>query len=206
MAVSDLEVGDTVYARLTDGNNYGDEASTNILDNEAPAQANIQPNTTSLIAGETLTATVTHSDAKSGVDISASKWVMTQSQANIGTDDGVISQYTGSFSTNPETITLNSSATGTYYLHVLTVDNAGNKTETVSEAITISAISGTVSQKGNITWSAGKASIELETADEEFEIEYKVNDGGWTPYDGPITGLNHGDTVTARHSNRKTNK
>ena len=63
---------------------------------------------------------------------------MNESATEIGITD--TSAYTGSFSTNPETITLSSNSTGTYYLHVLTVDNAGNKTETVSSAITISAI------------------------------------------------------------------
>ena len=57
-------------------------------------------------------------------------------------------------------------------MHVLTTDVAGNKTETVSNAITVKVITGTVSQKGSTTWSNGKASIELETADNQFKIEY----------------------------------
>ena len=202
--ISNLEAGDTVYARLTDGNNYGDYASTNILDNEAPAKASIQITPTSLIAGEALAATITHSDAKSGVDMSASKWVMTQSEAEIGTGDDVISQYTESFTTNGAPITLDSKTTGTFYLHVLTVDNAGNRTETVSEAITINGITGEVSKTGEITWSDGTASLALET-DSQYDIEYRINNTGeWQKYEGTITGLNHGDTVTARLTNGTT--
>ena len=200
--VSDLEVGDTVYARLTDGNNYGDHASTNILDNETPAKATIEPNTTSLIAGEELTAKVTHADNESGVDIENSKWVMTQSATEIGTSSDVLSQYTGSFTSNGETITLNSNNTGTYYLHVLTTDIAGNKTETVSEAITINGITGTVSQNGQVSWSAGQATLVLQSSEAEgsqLKIVYKINgQGEWQTYNGTsITGLSHGDTVTA---------
>ena len=202
--VEGIQNGQTVYVRITNGEQSSNPQETTVRDETAPAKATIEPNKTSVIAGETLTAKVTHTDNETGVNISQSKWVLIQSPDEIGIGNDVIAQYTGNFTDNGETITLNSSATGTYYLHVLTVDNAGNRTETVSEAITISGISGTVSQKGNITWSAGKASIELETADDQFEIEYKINDGDWTPYDGPITGLNHGDTVTARLTNETT--
>ena len=198
--VTDLKHGDTVYARLTDGTNYGDHASTNILDNEVPEKATIQPSATNLLIGESLTATVTHSDVKSGVDINASGWVFNTNASAMGTDN--TEAYTGKFTTNGETITLSSSTAGTYYLHVLTTDVAGNKTETVSNAITISAITGTVTQNGDVTWSAGKATLVLqssETGGSKLKIVYKINgEGSWQDYNGTsITGLSHGDTVTA---------
>mgnify|MGYP001723304872 CR=1 FL=1 len=202
--VTGVNHGDTVYARLTDGEQYSEIQNKKIEDTTAPEKANIEINPASVIIGENITAKVTHIDRESGVNISQSKWVLTQSAEEIGTGSDVISQYTGSFTTNSETITLNSGTTGTYYLHVLTTDVAGNKTETVSNAITVKVITGTVSQKGSTTWSNGKASIELETADNQFEIEYKVNEGGWTKYDGAITGLNHGDKITARLTNETT--
>ena len=202
--VTGVNHGDTVYARLTDGEQYSEIQNKKIEDITAPEKANIEINPASVIIGENITAKVTHIDKESGVNISQSKWVLTQSAEEIGTGSDVISQYTGSFTTNSETITLNSGTTGTYYLHVLTTDVAGNKTETVSNAITVKVITGTVSQKGSTTWSNGKASIELETADNQFEIEYKVNEGGWTKYDGAITGLNHGDKITARLTNETT--
>ena len=202
--VTGVNHGDTVYARLTDGEQYSEIQNKKIEDTTVPEKANIEINPESVIIGENITAKVTHIDRESGVNISQSKWVLTQSAEEIGTGSDVISQYTGSFTTNSETITLNSGTTGTYYLHVLTTDVAGNKTETVSNAITVKVITGTVSQKGSTTWSNGKASIELETADNQFEIEYKVNEGGWTKYDGAITGLNHGDKITARLTNETT--
>ena len=51
---------------------------------------------------------------------------------NIGEDEA---SYTGTISGN--TVTVSASAEGTYYLHVLTIDRAGNKKETVSGAISI---------------------------------------------------------------------
>ena len=197
--VTGLKHGDTVYARLWDGTNAGDHSSVSITDNIAPTKATIAPNTTSLLIGETLTATVTHTDNESGVDIGNSKWVMTTSSAEIGTAEENISQYTGSFTTNGASITLDNTKAGTYYLHVLTVDNAENKTETVSEAITISGITGTVTQSGNITWSEGQATLKLQSSDSNYQIVYKINgEGSWEKYNGTsIQGLNHGDTVTA---------
>ena len=197
--VPDLKHGDTVYARLTDGTNYGDYASVAILDGEAPENATIQLNTDNLVVGSSLTAKVTHTDNQSGVEITKSKWVMNTNSGSIGTGP---TSYTGTFTSNGETITLNSNATGEYYLHVLTVDKGGNKKETISNKITINGITGTVTQKGETTWSGGKASIELETTQTQFTIEYKINEGGWQDYTGAIQNLNHGDKVTARLTNK----
>ena len=188
--IEGIQNGQTVYVRITDGEQASNPQETTVRDETAPAKATIEPNKTSVIAGETLTAKVTHTDNETGVNISQSKWVLTQSPDEIGIGNDVIAQYTGNFTDNGETITLNSSATGTYYLHVLTVDNAGNKTETVSSAITISSITGTVTQSGSVTWSAGKASISLATTESQYTIVYKINgEGNWQTYNGTsITG------------------
>ena len=122
---------------------------------------------------------------------------MNQSSDEIVTED--TSAYTRKFTTNPETITIDSSEEGTYYLHVLTTDVAGNKTETVSNGITISRITGTVTQEGEITWSGGTATLKLATTESQYKIVYKINEEGeWQEYNGTsITGLNHGDKVKA---------
>ena len=84
-----------------------------------------------------LDATVTHKDNQSGVKIESCKWITNTSSTALGTD---ISHYTeGTFNDNKETITLNISTAGTYYIHVLTTDNVGNKTETIKGPITIEA-------------------------------------------------------------------
>ena len=195
--VTGVKHGDTVYARITDGEQYSNPQNKKIEDLAAPEKANIEVTPANVLVGENLTAKVTHVDNETGVDIENSKWVVNQSSGEIGTDD--TSAYTGKFTTNGETITLDSSNAGTYYLHILTTDLAGNKTETVSEAITISSITGTVTQSGDITWSAGQASISLTTTESQYTIVYKVNgEGDWQDYnDTSITGLSHGDTITA---------
>ena len=195
--VTGVNHGDTVYARLTDGEQYSEIQNKKIEDITAPENANIEINPANVIIGENITAKVTHVDNETGVDIENSKWIMNTSASAIGTED--TSAYTGKFSSNPETITLNSSAEGTYYLHVLTTDVAGNKTETVSSAITISGITGTVTQEGEITWSGGTATLKLATTESQYKIVYKVNgEGSWQEYNGTsITGLNHGDKVKA---------
>ena len=197
--VTGVNHGDTIYARLTDGEQYSEIQNKKIEDTTAPEKANIEVTPESVLIGESITAKVTHIDRESGVNISQSKWVLTQSAEEIGTGSDVISQYTGSFTTNSETITIDSSAEGTYYLHVLTTDKAGNKTETVSEAITVEGITGTVTQEGEITWSGGTATLKLATTESKYKIVYKINgEGSWQEYNGTsIIGLNHGDKVKA---------
>ena len=197
-SVENLYHGDKVYARLTDGEKASQIQEKQVLDTKAPTKATIKLNKENLTAGDTLTAKVTHIDNESGVDLSQSKWIMNQTASEIGTEAG---SYTRTFSSNGETITLDSKTTGEYYLHILTVDKGGNKTETISNKITIGNITGTVQQKGATTWSSGKASIELETTETQYTIEYKINSGSWTNYSGAITNLNHGDKVTARLTN-----
>ena len=195
--IEGIENGETVYVRITDGEQYSNPQNKKIEDLAAPEKANIEVTPASVLIGENLTAKVTHVDNETGVDIENSKWVVNQSSSEIGTED--TGAFTGKFTTNGETITLDSSSAGTYYLHILTTDVAGNKTETVSEAITIGAIIGTVIQSGDVTWSAGQASISLVTTESQYAIVYKINgEGSWTEYNGiRITGLSHGDTVTA---------
>ena len=194
-SVTGLKNGDTLNVRLKDGDKTSQVQSKQISDTANPGNANIVFNKTELIVGETLTATVDHVDNESGVNISQSKWVFNTSSSNIGTEDG---NYTGTFTSDGEQITLNSSTAGEFYLHVLTVDVAGNRTETISEKVTISGVTGDITRKGDVTWSDGTATLELETTQTQFTIEYKVNEGGWQDYTGPVTGLNDGDTVTAR--------
>ena len=132
--VTGLHHRDTVFARLTDGKNYGGEASITILDTVAPQAATINLSGTSTTTAGSVTATVTLKDNESGVNTTASKWVYNTNAGNIGTNE---SSYNNNFSSNVQTITLKATTAGTYYLHVLTVDNAGNKKETISNAVTV---------------------------------------------------------------------
>lgn len=133
--VTGLYHNNIVYARLTDGTNYGRHASVTILDEKNPQNAMIELSTQNAKEGETITATITHIDNESGVDITKCKWVYNTTQGEIGTEEG---SYTGgNFNTNEQDINLTVSTAGTYYLHVLTIDKAGNKTETISDPITV---------------------------------------------------------------------
>ena len=133
--VTGLHHRDTVFARLTDGRNYGGEASITILDTVAPQAATINLSGTSTTTAGSVTATVTLKDNESGVNTTASKWVYNTNAGNIGTNE---SSYNNNFSSNVQTITLKATTPGTYYLHVLSVDNAGNKKEIISSsAVTV---------------------------------------------------------------------
>ena len=134
--VTGLHHRDTVFARLTDGKNYGGEASITILDTVAPQDAGISLSGTSTTTAGSVTAKVTLKDNESGVNTTASKWVYNTNAGNIGTNE---SSYNNNFSSNGQTIQLKATTSGTYYLHVLTVDNAGNKKETISSAVTVEA-------------------------------------------------------------------
>ena len=102
--ITGIENGETVYVRITDGEQSSNPQEITVRDETAPAKATIEPNKTSVIAGETLTAKVTHTDNETGVNISQSKWVLTQSPDEIGIGNDVIAQYTGNFTDNGETI------------------------------------------------------------------------------------------------------
>ena len=133
--ITGLKYGDTVYARLTDGTNESKEyANVTIEDNIAPQGTTISLSGTSTDTEGSVTATVTLKDHESGVNVTGSKWVINSSSGNIGTEEA---SYTNSFTAEQEKITIKNTTAGTYYLHVLTKDNAGNKSETISQAVTI---------------------------------------------------------------------
>ena len=132
--ITGLVNGDIIYARLYDGTSSGKNANIEVRDDIDPT-ATIKLSGTAVEIGKPLTAEVVQTDNESGINISQTKWVLNKEAGNIGTES---SSYTGgTFTKTPETITIPTTAGGTYYLHVLTVDNAGNKKETISEKIEI---------------------------------------------------------------------
>ena len=104
-------------------------------DTTAPT-ANISLNTTSTTRGTAIEATITHSDSESGVSTANCKYIFDTTSGNLGIDSASW-ETANTFDSNPQTLNLTADTEGTYYLHVLTVDVAGNKAETISEAITI---------------------------------------------------------------------
>ena len=104
-------------------------------DTTAPT-ANISLNTTSTTPGAAIEATVTHTDNESGIATANCKYIFDTTSGNLGIDS-TSWDTASSFDSNPQTLSLAAEAEGTYYLHVLTVDVAGNKGETISEAVTV---------------------------------------------------------------------
>ena len=96
--------------------------------------------------GTSITATVTHSAGQGGVAITKCKYICNTTSGNLGTTN-TLWNTANSFRSNPQTITLTVDTVGAYYLHVLTVDNAGNKTEKTSSSITFEMPSGWDSNK-----------------------------------------------------------
>ena len=135
--ITGLVNGDIIYARLYDGTSSGKYANIEVRDDIVPT-ATIKLSGTAVEIGKPLTAEVAQTDNESGINISQTKWVFNTEAGNIGTE---ASKYTGgTFTKTSETITIPTTTGGTYYLHVLTVDNAGNKKEIISEKIEITSV------------------------------------------------------------------
>ena len=135
--ITGLVNGDIIYARLYDGTSSGKYANIEVRDDIVPT-ATIKLSGTAVEIGKPLTAEVVQTDNESGININQTKWVLNTEAGNIGTE---ASKYTGgTFAKTQETITIPTTTGGTYYLHVLTVDNAGNKKEIISEKIEITSV------------------------------------------------------------------
>ena len=131
---------ETIYARLTDGKNIGNYTSTQIknIDTTVPEAATIALSGAGTVASNpTVKAKVTHTDKQSGVEVTKCRWVFNTKAGAVGNSE---SSYTGgAFSSNGQELTLPMSGQATYYLHILTVDKAGNKKETISKPIKVVA-------------------------------------------------------------------
>ena len=86
---------------------------------------------------------------RAGVDITKCKYIFNTINTGIGTDP---SSYTGGGFTKEreDKITIPCTASGTYYLHVLTFDKAGNKKETISEKVEIESYIYDIVQDGKL--------------------------------------------------------
>ena len=134
------------YVRAVDNvGNYSGWGGGVIIakDTTPPIEASISLSSTSTTTKESVTATVTHTDYLSGVNATSCRWVYNTTAGKIGTS---ISNYPNTFNSNGQQISLSTTNPGTYYLHVLTVDNAGNAIETVSSAITVNPVIPTIEE------------------------------------------------------------
>ena len=192
--ISGLNHGDTVYARLTDGINAGQYASTSITDGTAP-QVTVTAGTTT---SNSIAVSVTASDGQSGMADS-----LTYTYYIKKTTEG---EYVQKASNNSASYTFTDLIQETSYDVKVEVqgDKAGNKGTGTAQATTGKVTSGLEQGAitfGSTTWSANKASITIST-NTSYTIEYQINsiNGQWTTVvnGGTVSGLNHGDTVYAR--------
>ena len=161
--ITNLKLGNLVTARLWDGTNGRNTASINVQDITNPTEAIIEFENAELIVKSEIQAKIIQNDNESGVDIEKSKWVYNTISESIGLDEN---SYTGgTFKTTTETISLTAETEGTYYLHILTIDKAGNKTETISRPL-------------SVTYKGIFAKYDVEYTDIYMNYEY-TNTNGW---------------------------
>ena len=170
---------------------FGGATTVNVanIDKLAPKNATIKLSTTSLGIGQSVQVTVTHTDeqadsknAQSGINISKCKWEYNTTSEYIGTDE---SSYKGTFSNNDQILSREFTTIGTYYLHVLTTDNAGNKNETISEAIKVTGnLSSQVNVGDYVAYKAGTHS---------YTSKKGTGTTGGTGYDTPQTFTSNDD-------------
>ena len=147
-----MEENGSIYARLV--NNLYEticQATGNVsnIDKVAPNEAEIVFSSNTVTIGENVTATIKQSDGLSGIDIENCKYTFTTDNSSIGIDDE--SKYTETFENGSEgSLTLNCAKAGTYYLHILSVDFAGNKLETISSHGIKSTLEMHLIQNGNM--------------------------------------------------------
>ena len=198
--VNDLKDGDVVYARLTDGGNYGDYAMLQIQDLGNPIVTVTEQEATS----NAISVQVAVEDKESGM-IETPKYTYyikksSEPEGSYRTPEGA-SEITDNY------YTFTGLEDGVNYDIRVTVngDVAGNigtgyldnrTTDTVPDGDIEGAIT-----FGNVTWSGGKASVTVST-NTEYTIEYQVNSiaGEWITIEngGTISGLENPSTVYAR--------
>lgn len=209
--ISGLKNNDFIELRLYDGiNETTGESSITITDIEKPNNATIELSGTTTNPSTAITATVTHSDNKSGIDIENCKWAYTNSSAELGTTDSDLSKYTGTFASNGEKLTLDSSDLGDYYLHVLSTDRAGNRRETI---ITVRQLVTKVGlNKTTTTINVGEterlySSITPNTATNK-SVTWTSSDSGVATVDsmGRVTAKSLGTTIITVTSTDGSNK
>ena len=194
--------GDTIYARLTDGEQYSNPQNKKIEDTTGPqvsVTAQGSPSTNSI------TVTAQAVDNESGM-VASPTYTFQYKTSGAG------SYTTPSDASNisSATYTFNGLTQGTTYdiQVIVNGDNAGNTGTGTTQATTQTVpgaseglVTGSITASP-ATWKDYKASTTLTTTT-NFKIQYQVNgtSGSWSEAaNSPVTvsNLNHGDTVYAR--------
>ena len=122
VTVENLLHGNTVYARLTDGTNYGDSASITILDTEKPVVSNISVDE---VTSDSIKVTVTAEDNESGLeDTGTYRYYLNNEESPRETSESNTYTFTGL------------TASTAYTIKVEAVDRAGLVGENTTSART----------------------------------------------------------------------
>ena len=181
--IGNLEDGDTVDIRLTNGTSYGEETTINIEDTEYPVIVSF---TETEITESSITVNTTATDNSDGT--------LTY-EYKIGD---------GEYTAGTDTYTFEGLTAGQEYtMEVRVTDGAGNSiTKTLTK--TTNPMPGKETINVSITsWNNGEATITVSTTETGYTLEYQKNDGTWeeVPENGTITGLVHGDVINVRLNN-----
>jgi len=128
----------TIYGRIvnqeTNEVGYKFKSTITAIDTMPPQKATIVFNKKSVDVGGTIQATVTHEDLETGIVPAKCKFIIDTNASNYGTTSNTWESATA-FTSNPQIINITKTAVNYYYVHVLSCDEAGNLTETISEPI-----------------------------------------------------------------------
>ena len=198
--ITGLTLGQTVYGRLFNGTEGSKTADITVEDLDAPSASWLFTDT-NVTTGARVAATIVQTDAESGLNITECRYVLNTISDEIGTD---ASLYTGgAFNGNIEDITLDTQelhltmdTAGTFYLHILTVDNAGNKKETISGAITVTQLVTNISvNPTNLSLEEGKTSQLTITIIPDSANNKEVS---WSSGNSNIASVSSSGLVTAK--------
>ena len=177
-----LQNGTRVYARLTDGNFYGDKITIDVADYTAPDVSIVVAETTS----RSLTVKATATDLESGITGNLYSFYIAKTLDEIATASVKGTSSNGEFTfTNLEQNT-------TYYIKAKMTDKADNTGETPNTTGTTNLIpSAGTSIARNLSWAPnGTVEISLST-EEDYTIKYSLDRNTWQNYSEPISAENN---------------
>ena len=178
--IDNLENGDIVDIRLTNGTSYGEETTITIEDTEDPVITEFKE---TAITESSIAVSVTANDNSGGA--------LTY-EYKIGEGE-----YTTG--TNTSTHTFEGLVAGKEYEMVVRVTDQAGRSVTKTLTKTTNAMPGKETINVGITsWNNGQATITVSTTETGYELKYqKNNDGNWIEIanGGTISGLVHGDAI-----------
>ncbi|MBE5813480.1 MAG: Ig domain-containing protein, partial [Clostridiales bacterium] len=205
--ITGLRHNNIVLARLSDGTNatiY--EYPVEIIDEDEPMPATgIENIETTANTNTGIEVTIVHNDDKSGIDLSGCRWVYNTTDTMLGIESEIWD--TANEFTEGEPITLTASTPGEYYLHILSVDSAGNRIETMSEKVTVNQpVTKITLSRTSASLTTGGSTTIIATVEPENATNKTIN---WTTSNSSRatvspTSTESGESVTIQTSSSST--